>query len=71
MPVLSNIPTVIKLEKCFASPSLNKSPDIHLCPDLVKSTFITEEMFDVTDCPFDPNEITQHIIKLPPLNIGL
>ena len=64
--IIEDVPTMLKLEKCFASPFLNHSPDPALCPNNVQSSMITKDDFDTADCPFEPEEIVTISIKLPP-----
>ena len=71
--IIEDIPTMLKLEKCFASPFLNLQPSNNNCPPNVRKYEVTHEMIDIIDHPYQSDDIVKIKIPvpLPPEQLGI
>ena len=66
--IIEDVPTLLKLEKCFSSPHLNVNDSPRQRNDFSKDVIVTEDMIDVVDSPFNTDDIVKIKFPLPTSN---
>ena len=72
--IIEDVPTLLKLEKCFSSPFLNQANNNeNINAKDFTGSIVTSDMVDIVDCPFQPDDILTIKIPLPslPSKLGL
>ena len=69
--IIEDVPTMLKLEKCFSSQFLSPQETHPKCPSNIQRLAVNEEMIDIIDHPFQSDDIVTVKLPVPPLPVQI